>query len=142
MAKHQPAARKNSQAREKDLRMAMHRIERGRAHSGESKMSIAAVAREVGVTTALIHNHYPGVAEDIRKAQGKDSRIQRDAKHQELKDERQKNRDLRQENQSLRADVARLASINETLTAENTLLKACSADPKVVRLRSKTPKIS
>lgn len=51
--------RKNAEAREKDLRLAMHRIERGRARTGESKLSIAAVAREAGVTTALIHNPLP-----------------------------------------------------------------------------------
>ncbi len=128
------APRKSAEAREKDLRLAMYRIERGRTRTGESKMSISAVAREAGVTTALIHNHYPAVAEDIRKVQGKDSRAQRDAKHESLKSERQKSRELRQEIESLRSDVARLASINEVLIAENASLKAQLNDRKVVRL--------
>jgi len=62
--------RKTAQAREKDLRMAMFRIERGRAHTKSAKMSIASVAREAGVSAALIHNHYPGIADAIRQAQG------------------------------------------------------------------------
>jgi AcrR family transcriptional regulator len=127
--------RKSAEAREKDLRLAMYRIERGRARTGESKMSISAVAREAGVTTALIHNHYPTVAEDIRKVQGKDSRAQRDVMHESLKSERQRSRELRQEIESLRADVARLASINEVLIAESAALRAQSNDPKVVKLK-------
>ena len=118
------AMRKTAEAREKDLRLAMHRIERGRARTGESKLSIAAVAREAGVTTALIHNHYPKVAEDIRAAQGKNSRTQRDAKNELLKDQRRKSRELRSELEALRVDVARLASINEVLVEENATLKA------------------
>lgn len=130
-----PTTRKRAEAREKDLRLAMHRIERGRARTGESKLSISAVAREVGVTTALIHNHYPKVAEDIRNAQGKDSRAQRDAKNELLKDERRKCRELRGEVEALRADVARLASINEVLLDENATLKARLASKgKIVSL--------
>ena len=130
-----PTTRKNAEAREKDLRLAMHRIERGRARTGESKLSIAAVARETGVTTALIHNHYPKVAEDIRTARGKESRTQRDAKNELLKDERRKSRELRSELETLRADVARLASINEVLLDENATLKArLNSKGKVVGL--------
>jgi len=115
----------------------MLRIERGRSRTGEAKMSISAVAREAGVTTALIHNHYPAVAEEIRQAQGKDSRAQRDAKHESLKGERQKNRDLRLELEALRSDIARLASINEVLLAENATLNARLASGKVVGMPKK-----
>ena len=73
--------RKTSDSRERDLRLALARIQRGRAHTGESKVTIAAVAREAGVSTALIHNHYPNVAEAVREAQGRSSRAQRDVKH-------------------------------------------------------------
>ncbi|MBJ9975247.1 TetR family transcriptional regulator [Pseudomonas sp. S75] len=126
--------RKPSDARERDLRLALARIQRGRAHTGESKVTIASVAREAGVSTALIHNHYPIIAEAIRDAQGRSSRAQRDVKHQDLCAEREKNRALRQEIEGLRAKVASLASINEVLLAENRLLKAKQSDSKVIDL--------
>lgn len=128
--------RKTAQAREKDLRLAMSRIERGRAHTKAIKMSIASVAREAGVSAALIHNHYPGIADAIRQVQGRDNRAQRDAKHQELKAQRDKARELREKIASLRADVDRLASINEVLLAENAVLRARLNDPRVAPLAS------
>lgn len=128
--------RKPSDARERDLQLALARIQRGRAHSGESKVTIAAVAREAGVSTALIHNHYPQVAEAIREVQGRSSRAQRDVKQQELLAEREKNRMLRQEMEALRSQVAKLASINEVLSAENRVLKAKQNELKVRDLPS------
>ena len=128
------AKRKSSDARERDLQLALIRIQRGRAHTGETKVTIAAVAREAGVSTALIHNHYPRVAEAIREAQGRSSRAQRDVKHQDLCAEREKNRVLRQEIAELRIKVARLASINEVLIAENRVLKAKQNDSNVIEL--------
>lgn len=114
---------KRSVARERDLQLALTRIQRGRAHTGETKVTIAAVAREAGVSTALIHNHYPNIAEAIREAQGRSSRIQRDLKEQDLSTEREKSRVLREEIKELRNKVASLASINEVLIAENSALK-------------------
>ncbi len=128
--------RKPSDARERDLQLALARIQRGRAHIGETKVTIAAVAREAGVSTALIHNHYPIIAEAIRDAQGRSSRAQRDVKHQDLRAEREKNRALRQEIEELRTKIASLASINEVLIAENRVLKAKQSDSKVVDLAS------
>ncbi|KAB5455069.1 TetR family transcriptional regulator [Pseudomonas aeruginosa] len=118
----------------RDLQLALIRIQRGRAHTGETKVTIAAVAREAGVSTALIHNHYPRVAEAIREAQGRSSRVQRDVKHQDLCAEREKNRVLRQEIEELRIKVASLASINEVLIAENRVLKAKQNDSNVIEL--------
>lgn len=115
--------RKPSEARERDLQLALTRIQRGRTHTGETKVTIAAVAREAGVSTALIHNHYPNIAEAIREAQGRSSRIQRDLKEQDLSTEREKNRVLRQEIKELCNKVASLVSINEVLIAENSVLK-------------------
>lgn len=126
--------RKHSDARERDLQLALARIQRGRAHSGEAKVTIAAVAHEAGVSTALIHNHYPTIAEAIREAQGCSSRVQRDVKHQDLLVEREENRMLRQEIEELRVKVANLASINEVLIAEIRTLKAKHSDFKVVDL--------
>lgn len=121
----------------------MFRIERGRSRTKETKLSIASVAREAGVSTALIHNHYPGIADAIRQAQGRDSRTQRDAKNVEIKEEKRKAKALRQDVASLRTDIDRLSSINEMLLAENAVLRAKLNEPKVVdlasRAKAKTP---
>lgn len=127
---------KPAEDREKDLKLALYRIQKGRAHTGETKVTIAAVAREAKVSTALIHNYYPDIAEAIREAQGRSSRAMRDVKHQDLLAERKKSADYRQEIEELRTKVARLASINEILLNENGVLKAKLKDRKVVDLES------
>jgi len=129
--------RKSATARERDLRLAILRIERGRSHTKATQISIASVAREAGVSPALIHNHYPAIADAIRQVQGRSSRQQRDTKHEQLKAELEKARALRRDVEQLRADVDRLASINEVLLAENAVLKAKLADRRVVDLSSK-----
>ncbi len=128
--------RKTADAREKELQFALLRIELGRAKTGEKKVTIAAVAREAGVSAALIHNHYPKIAEAIREVQGHSSRAQRDLKQQDLRAEREKGRALRQEIEELRFKVASLASINEVLINENRILKAKQNDSGVIGLRS------
>ncbi|WLI13891.1 MULTISPECIES: TetR family transcriptional regulator [Pseudomonas] len=128
---------KPAEDREKDLKLALLRIQKGRTHTGESKVTIAAVAREAGVSTALIHNYYPRIAEAIREAQGRSSRAMRDVKQQDLIAERKKSAAHRQEIEELRVKVANLASINEVLTDENRVLKAKMSDRKVVDLPSR-----
>ena len=115
----------------------MSRIQRGRAHTNETQVNISTVAHEAGVTPALIHNHYPDIAEAIRIAQARSSRAQRDAKQSELKAAQERNRILREQNEILRAQVSKLASINEVLLVENRILKAKQADPKVTDLSSR-----
>ncbi|UHC80186.1 TetR family transcriptional regulator [Pseudomonas sp. NIBR-H-19] len=130
---------KPAEDREKDLKLALLRIQKGRSRSGESKVTIAAVAREAGVSTALIHNHYPRIAEAIREAQGRSSRAMRDVKQQDLIVERKKSAAYRQVIEELQTKLAALASINEVLTFENRLLKAKMNDSKVVELASRKP---
>jgi AcrR family transcriptional regulator len=125
--------------REKDLKLALYRIQKGRARTGETKVTIAAVAREAGVSTALIHNHYPRIAEAIREVLGRSSRAMRDVKQQDLIAERKKSAIYRQEIEELRAKVADLASINEVLLDENRVLKAKMSDPKVIDLALRRP---
>ncbi|HDV4112525.1 TetR family transcriptional regulator [Pseudomonas aeruginosa] len=122
--------------REKELKLALYRIQKGRAHTGETKVTIAAVAREAGVSTALIHNYYPGIAEAIREAQGRSSRAMRDVKNQDLIAERKKSAAYRQEIEKLRAKVANLASINEVLLDEIRVIRAKLNDSKVVNVAS------
>lgn len=116
--------RKRSEDREKDLRLAMLRIEHGRARTKATKISIASVACEAGVSAALIHNYYPTIAEEIRIAVGRSTRAQRDAKQSELKASLERNRELRQEIKMLELLVANLASENEVLIAENREFRA------------------
>ncbi|WP_165671474.1 TetR family transcriptional regulator [Metapseudomonas otitidis] len=133
-SKEKAADYKPAADREKDLKLALYRIQKGRARTGETKVTIAAVAREAGVSTALIHNHYPSVAEAIREAQGRSSRAMRDVKQQDLIAERKKSAAYRQEITELRAKIANLASINEVLLDENRVLKAKINDRNVVDL--------
>lgn len=139
--KEKAAKYKPAEDREKDLKLALYRIQKGRAHTGETKVTIAAVAREVGVSTALIHNYYPSIAEAIRQIQGRSSRAMRDVKHQDLLAERKKSAAYRQEIEELRAQVANLASINEVLLDENHVLKAKVNDRKVVDLVARKPHV-
>jgi AcrR family transcriptional regulator len=118
--------RKNAETREKDLKLAIYRIERGRSQTKAKKLSVSAVAREAGVTPALIHNHYPSIAETVRVKVGASSRQQRDLKARALKEMRQKNKDLRQEIIETEARLAKLASINEMLLLEIAVFKAQS----------------
>jgi len=134
--------RKTANVREKELRLAMLRIKHGKAHTGATRVSILSVAKEAGVSDSLIHNQYPAVAEQIRREQGRDGRAQRDAKHQALKKEREKNVDLRQEISALQIDVKRLSSINEVLHAENRTLRARLGNEAVVPLVPRAPAAS
>lgn len=132
---------KAAEDREKDLKLAIYRIQKGRAHTKENKVTIAAVAREAGVSTALIHNYYPGIAEAIRETQSRASRAMRDVKNQDLIAERQKSADYRQEIEQLRTKIANLASINERVLVENVILNTKINDRKVVELVLKKPLI-
>ncbi|SDN42206.1 hypothetical protein SAMN04489798_0266 [Pseudomonas arsenicoxydans] len=126
--------RMSSDVRKKELQLALHRIALGKAKSAAKKISIAAVAREAGVSAALIHNHYPDIAEAIRNAQGRSSRNQRDVKQKDLLNEQEKTRKLRKEISELQIKLASLASLNETLLNENSILKAKREDLKIIDL--------
>lgn len=128
--------RKTADKRLKDLRLAMHRIQHGRAHTGATKVSVLAVATEAGVSDSLIYNHYPTFVIEIRTATGKTERKQRDDKQEELKAEKAKNKALRADLGTANMRVAKLASINEALSAENELLRARIASPKIVPLKA------
>jgi AcrR family transcriptional regulator len=96
------------------------------------KLSISAVAAEAGVSAGLIHNTYPDIAENIREKIGRAARQQRDAKVADLKEAREKLKALREDLGAAMADVARLASINETLRQEVATLQAAASGKVVV----------
>ena len=77
--------------------------------------TITAVAREVGVTPALIHNRYPDVASTIRGLAGRHKRDEMAALKLALEEERKKCSQLRTENGELFAELRTLASVNEGL---------------------------
>lgn len=118
--------RKNYSSREKDLRLAVRRIETGNAIVGTVKLSISSVAREAGVSAALIHNHYPSIAALIRSKADASGRQQPGAKLVPLEVERAKNADLRRELKAAQQDLCKLATINEMLRIENNALEAKS----------------
>jgi AcrR family transcriptional regulator len=116
----------------KNLEMALYRLQKGRGKIVKGgRLTVAAVAKEAGVSTATIHNRHPEIAEQIRALQGKESRRQRDRKHAELQRVREANRALRAELAELKADLEKLASINETLALENRVLRAERDDENV-----------
>ncbi|WP_321900402.1 TetR family transcriptional regulator [Burkholderia cepacia] len=124
-------ARKTAEAREKELKLAIFRIERGRAHTKATKVNFTTVALEAGVSTSLIHNCYPDIAEQIRSKNGRSSRQQRDEKQNELNDEKNKNKQLRSDLREAVARIANLASINETLLIRVRTLEAAAASGNV-----------
>ncbi|MEZ0197588.1 TetR family transcriptional regulator [Pseudomonas sp. 1239] len=130
---------KPAEDRAKELKLAIYRIEKRRSHTKETKLTIAAVAREAGVSTALIHNHYPEIAETIREKQGRSSRAMREVKHQDLIAERQKSAGYREELEELRGKLASIASINEVLLDENQALKAKLREQNVRALAPSKP---
>ncbi|WP_230961097.1 TetR family transcriptional regulator [Burkholderia cepacia] len=96
------------------------------------KLSISAVAAEAGVSAGLVHNTYPDIAEEIRAQVGRGTRQQRDAKVAEVKAVRERLKAMRTERDAALADVARLASINETLRQEVAMLRAAASGKMVV----------
>lgn len=99
--------------------------------------TITAVAREVGVTPALIHNRYPDVADAIRTLAGKIKRDEVTAAKEALEEERVRNRRLREENADLLAHARALASVNESLRRQLTIEQAKAAR-KVVTLHPRS----
>lgn len=126
------AAIRSRKQTEKRLRESIDQLQ----ESG-SKVNISAVAKAADVTPALIHNTYPDIAERIRGVIGKSTRLQRDAKHDALVKERERNRDLRAEVERLRLEAAKLASINLTLLSKLAVYEE-TAKGKVVSFASPT----
>lgn len=128
------ATRKTASLRIKELRQALLSIEKGRAKSGVTKLSIASVAREAGVTPALIHNHYPTIAEEIRSRVEASTQKSHEAKRSDLGAERMKNKILRKQIEELERRIKSLASINEMLLMENQVRQLASGGSRVSRL--------
>ena len=131
--------RKPAIVREKELRLALFRIEQGRAHTKATDVSFSAVAREAGVSPALIHNHYPEFAALIRAKQGKSTRARLDANKKDLDEERRKLREMTAERDDAHLQIAKLASLNEMLIVDNQTLRALLASNNVTQLPARRP---
>lgn len=138
-----PALGDSGDAKARSRQKTSEEIQRAIAglQSTQSKISISAVAKATGVSPALIHNTYPDIAEQIRCLVGKATRTTRDAKHEALTRERKINRALRSEINILRSDLAKLASINQTLLYEISILKGIASGKVVALLHPRQPEI-
>lgn len=113
-------------ATHKSIRLAIVRIEKGRPNivSDKRKISVASVAEEAGVSRALIHRDHPDLLERIKGGVNKGVRQQRDAKHTELNEYKDRNRELREEVAELKAMLAKIQSQNATLIRKNSVLNS------------------
>jgi AcrR family transcriptional regulator len=114
----------------KDLKQALESLQ-----ARSARVSIAAVAREAGVSAPLIHNKYPDFAEQLRGLVGKTSRQGQTRLREMLKAERKKSSDLRTTIKDLTLEIIALASENESLRRALELQVAVVAG-KVVRISS------
>lgn len=110
---------------QKALELAIKRLQQGvpKIVQTGTKLSIAAVAKEAGVSNATIHNRYPKVADEIRSLI-KGSYVQQlEFKQGSLKECLAKLAQARKEIERLKADLAKSQSINLRLVKENELLR-------------------
>ena len=113
-----------------NLKQALQRLQ-----ARSARVSIAAVAREAGVSPPLIHNKYPDFAEQLRGLVGKTSRHEQSRLRDMLVAERKKSRDLRSTVKDLTLELIALASENESLRRALEVHVAVSAGT-VVRMKS------
>ncbi len=111
-----------------DLWEALSRLQRT-----EVAPTIAALAREVGVSAALIHNRYGDVAKEVRRLSGREPGSTEEGLKLALKQEREVAKGLRTENLDLRKQLQAMGSVNETLRQELRILQAMH-EGKIVSL--------
>lgn len=107
------------------LELALRRLQHGKMRlNNDGRISIAAVAREAGVSNATIHNRYPEIAERVRALHARTAKdVARaipdtsDILHKKLQE-------ARKEIDQLRKDLVKSQSINLRLLRENEMLRA------------------
>ncbi|VVE46155.1 hypothetical protein PIN31115_04398 [Pandoraea iniqua] len=107
------------------LELAIKRIQHGipKLVPPGQRISIAAVAREAGVSNATIHNRYPDIADAVRQLIGEGALAKADTERNRLKECQAKLTELRKEHAQLMIDLQRSQSINLRLLKENELLR-------------------
>jgi AcrR family transcriptional regulator len=118
------------------LEIALRRLQLGRMESGTSdRISIAAVAREAGVSNATIHNRYPDIAERVRALHVKASKRKPKTLPDSTDELQRKLKEARQAIEQLKIDLVKSQSINLRLAKENELLNARLSSQKQDRLK-------
>lgn len=119
--------------RVRQLKLAVRRVETGRAHRVEkgAKLNFQSVAAEAEISASTIHTRYPEIAELIREKMGKAMRVQRDQKQDELKKCKARIRALNAENAQLKAELASVTSRYATAMIRLKQLEANSRPPLV-----------
>ncbi len=131
------------EGRERELRLAMKRIEVGRPTKIKPSraLSISAVAEEVGIDPSTIHTRYPAIAELIRQQTGRSAGHRRRESESQLRLEKKKNAELRSKIRELDALLASVASKYASVSSELTHLQAILAsNGKVASLRGNSRK--
>ncbi|KQR77025.1 hypothetical protein ASG35_12180 [Burkholderia sp. Leaf177] len=107
------------------LELALRRLQFGRMQSGTGeRISIAAVAREAGLSNSTIHNRYPDIAERVHALHVKTSRHQRKSLPDSTDVLQRKLKEARQAIEQLKSDLVKSQSINLRLAKENEQLTA------------------
>lgn len=107
------------------LELALRRLQHGRMRSNhDGRISIAAVAREAGVSNATIHNRYPEIAERVRALHARTSKDVTKAIPDTAEVLHKKLQQARKEIDQLKNDLVRSQSINLRLMRENEMLRA------------------
>ncbi|MBN3729648.1 TetR family transcriptional regulator [Burkholderia sp. Tr-20390] len=119
------SAKVSRRTTERALELAILRIRQGvpKLVPIGTKLSIAAVAKEAGVSNSTIHNRYPVVADSIRRIVRGEHSQQLESKQGALKDCMEKLKQAKKEIKQLQDDLAKSQSINLRLTKENELLR-------------------
>lgn len=121
------SAEQMSRTRGRERTLSELRAALARLQDGGCKLSLSAVAKEAGVTPALIHNRYPDFGEEIRGLIGKETRAQAEVIRKLLRVEREKNRLLREQLADRQREIVKLASVNEALRVEISLQRGVLA---------------
>lgn len=127
-----PKSRTAGRRRDKSRTLSELKMSLCRLQDRGEKVTLAAVSKEAGVSSGLIHNRYPDFAEAVRALNGKSLRKQRDDKTRELSEARERIRQLNLLVATQNKQLTKLASINEMLTKELLIQKAI-AEGKVTR---------
>lgn len=107
------------------LELALHRLQRATSQAEPgSRLSIAAVAREAGVSNATIHNRYPEIAARIRRIQLAPGRRRAKTPIDSTDALQRKYTNAKMEIDELKAALARSLSINLRIAKENELLRS------------------
>lgn len=120
------------------LELAITRIRRGvpKIVPIGQTLSIAAVAKEAGVSNATIHNRYPEIADAIRKLVGDSRATQLEVMRDKLNNCQASLVELRKQCAQLKIDLQNSQSINFRLLKENELLRTnLTIEENVIAIR-------